>query len=247
MIPLVLLLLFALALTTGTAMIIFVVRWLRLRQLLQTPFIPPESWRPAFFATPRASYSRRPVCWLAIRCHNLLAVQSGLGLHNPKPCSWTEGLANDEKLFIAPPVNGWTLVIGSGLPDPSDDVDACFRFVLGLSRKFGQVQFFSASRILHHHAWVRAERGRVLRAYAWAGTTVWNQGVRTAAEREMGLKCFEYGDPVERHSLAEPDVIASNVDKVPLLAARWSLDPALLDERLLEHERGISGEPSWRY
>ena len=73
------------------------------------------------------------------------------------------------------------------MPDPAVDVDACFRFVVDLSRKLGQVQFFSASRILHHHAWVRVEGGRVVRAYAWAGETLWSQGLRTPAEKELGM------------------------------------------------------------
>jgi len=38
-----------------------------------------------------------------------------------------------------------------------------------------------------------------------------------------------------------------NVEKVPLLAARWSLDPAAIDERLLAHARGVAGEPSHRF
>jgi hypothetical protein len=137
--------------------------------------------------------------------------------------------------------------MGSGLPDPSDDVDACFRFVLGLSRKLGQVQFFSASRILHHHAWVRAERGHVVRAYAWAGKTIWKQGLTTAAEKELRLKCFEYADPPQTTLFGEPEGIAANVDRLPLLAARWSLDPGEIDERFLQHERGIAGEPSRRF
>src|SRR5690242_14444365 len=70
----------------------------------------------------------RPNCWIAVRSRSLPAVQSALGLHNPKPCSWMDGLAGEQKLFIAPPVKGWILVMGSGLPEPSEDVDACFRF-----------------------------------------------------------------------------------------------------------------------
>jgi len=31
-----------------------------------------------------------------------------------------------------------------------------------------------------------------------------------------------------------------------LLAERWSLDPGRIDERLLERERGVAGEPPWR-
>src|SRR6185295_7557650 len=107
-----------------------------------------------------------------------------LRLNNPTPCSWEEGLARAQghKLFISPPVGGWILVMGSDLPDPGDDVDKCFRFILDLSRKLGHVQYFSANRVVDHHSWAQAEQGRVLRAYAWAGRTVWHQGKMTRAE-----------------------------------------------------------------
>jgi hypothetical protein len=41
--------------------------------------------------------------------------------------------------------------------------------------------------------------------------------------------------------------MSANVDRVPLLAARWSLDPAAIDERLLSREYGLAGEPSRAY
>jgi hypothetical protein len=167
-------------------------------------------------------------------------------MHNPKPCSWIQGLAGDEKLFIAPPVKGWVLVMGSGLPDPSDDVDATFRFLLQLSRRLGQVQFFSASRVLHYHAWVKADSGRITRAYAWAGRTLWTQGPPTPAEKELCLKCFDYFETSDPH-FGHPDPSSLNVDKLPLLAARWSIDPGRIDSHFLQMERGIAGEPSWRY
>jgi hypothetical protein len=239
--PALLLLLFSTALSIGSAIIVLLIRRARER-----------ATEPARGLEPACPYERtcifrRPGCWLAVKSRNLLAVQSALGLHNVKPCSWTEGLAGDEKLFIAPPVKGWILVMGSGLPDPSDDVDACFRFVVSLSRKLGQVQFFSASRVLQHHAWIRVDGGRVLRAYAWAGRTLWQQGSRTAAENELGLRCFDYLESAERLSFGSPDPAASNVDKVPLLAARWSLDPARIEERALEAQHGVAGEPSRKY
>jgi hypothetical protein len=193
------------------------------------------------------TFLRRPVCWLAIRSRNLLAVQAALGLQNAKPCSWVQGLNGDEKLFIAPPVSGWILVLGSGLPDPNEDIDACFRFVTALSRKLGRVQFFSASHILHHHAWVQVDRGRVIRAYAWAGRTVWNQGKPTNAETELALRCYDYTDDCEHGFFSQANPVAVNVDKVPLLAARWSIDPGRIDERYVERERGIAGELSHRF
>jgi len=239
--PVLLLLLFSFALSAGAGMIVLIIRLVRARPAVAEPEL---SLFP-LYACERTCYSRRPNCWLAVKSGNLHAVQSALGLHHAKACSWMEGL--EEKLFIAPPVKGWILVIGSGLPDPSEDVDVCFRFVLELSRKLGQVQFFSASRILHHHAWVQANSGRVIRAYAWAGKTLWQQGLRTRAERELDLRCFDYAEPAESNSSSQMDAAAANVEKVPLLAARWSLDPAGIDERFLESESGIAGESSRRY
>jgi hypothetical protein len=154
---------------------------------------------------------------------------------------------SEQKLFIAPPIHGWILVTGCGLPEPSDDVDACFRFLLDLSRKLGQVQFYSANSILGHHAWVRAEAGRIVRAYAWAGKTLWNQGAKTPAEIALSLKCFEYFETPEATLFEQPDLISINTEKVSQLAAQWSIDPAAIDERTLDHACGIAGEPPRLY
>jgi len=75
--------------------------------------------------------------------------------------------------------------MGSGLPDPNDDVDACFRFVLDLSRKLGQSNCFSVSRALRHHAWVRAEGEEWLRPMPGQVARCWQQGSRTPAEQDL--------------------------------------------------------------
>jgi len=187
-------------------------------------------------------WSARPALWVAIKTQDVLAVQRALGLHNAKPCPCQKGLSGEEKLFIAPPVNEWVLVVGSELPDPKDDPDTCFRFITGLSRKLGHVELFSANRALYDHAWIRAEHGKIVRGYAWANSTLWNQGSRTPAERELDLASFDYGPASETNSWQVPDVIIANVDKVPLLAARWSIDPALVYERFPGHSHGVAGE-----
>jgi len=247
--PVLLMLVLSFALSCGIAMVVLLSRRARIHQpgihflrrhddgIGCTPFVHAHS----------TGFMSRPSSWLAIKSRNLGAVQSALGLHNVKPCSWLEGLAGDEMLFIAPPVKGWIIVLGSGLPEPNQDVDACFCFLLEMSRKLGRLQFFNASRILHHHAWIQAEHGRIIRAYAWAGRTLWNQGKTTLSERELGLKCFDYSDPAQPFPYSMQEPIMANVEKVPLLAARWSLDPAAIDERFLEHERGVSGEWSRKY
>ncbi len=195
----------------------------------------------ADFPSAHNAFLNRPSSWLAIRSRDLNAAQQALRLHNPKPCSWLEGIIGDQKLFLAPPMNGWILIFGSLLPNISDDVDASFRFLTHLSRKVGHVQFFEANRALNHHAWVRLEGGRVVRAYAWAGSTLWNQGKQTRGEIELGLKCFHYFETPENNSRVS-DTLCSNTENVPALAARWSLDPASFDHHATQHVYGIAGE-----
>ena len=189
----------------------------------------------------------RPAVWLAVRASDPKAVQAAMGLNRSMPCSWSEGMTGARGFFIGPPVNGWIIVTGSGLPNPSCDVDECFRFLTALSRKVGQVQFFQADRVLHHHAWARAEDGVVTRAYAWAGETIWNQGAKTPAEAGLSMKCFGYGEDPNADLWAAVEWTAANVGKVPLLATRWSLDPARINARALNHANGIAGESSRVY
>jgi hypothetical protein len=242
--PVVLLFLFSISLSIGTGIVVMVIRRARQKRS-SAPRIAPSGPEPAGY-DPGCIY-RRPVCWLAIKSRRVLAVQSALGLNNAKPCSWTDGLTGHQKLFIAPPVKGWILVVGSDLPDPSEDEDACFRFIQQLSRRLGQVQFFQAVRAVQYHAWIKADSGKIVRAYAWAGRTLWCQGAPTSAEKELDLKMFGYTEAPERVSFTAPDVLFVNTEKVPLLAARWSLDPGRIDLRCLETECGVAGTPSRRF
>jgi hypothetical protein len=190
--------------------------------------------------------ARRATTWLAIKTGSVQLVQSALSLHDPKPCSWAEGLSGDheQSLFVSPPVAGWILVIGPALPDPAEDVDVCYRFLADLSRKLGHVQFFHVHHILNHHAWVRIDAGRVIRAYAWAGKTLWNQGPPTPAEHTLHMRCYDYGETADAALLASAELVPANAEKVHLLAARWSLDPGEPGLRGVGHERGIIGEAS---
>jgi len=187
-----------------------------------------------------------PCRWLAVRSNDPQEVQNALNLTNATSCSWEEGLAEarERKLFISPPIGEWILVMGSGLPEPAEDVDQCFRFLAGLSRKLGHVQFFSANRVLLHHAWAQIETGRVIRAYAWAGQTQWNQGKKTSGEIQLRLKCFDYCESAGKASYDHNEAFSNNTEKVPLLAAKWSVDPTAIEEKHFKAGHGIAGELS---
>jgi hypothetical protein len=204
----------------------------RLDRLITTPVL-------NFFPFPTMS-PQRPSSWLAIRSASTEAVKEALGLNRAAPCSWEEGLAGGHEFFISQRMHGWVIVTGLGLPSPGDDVDACFHFLTALSRKLGHVQYFHASRLMHHHGWARLDEGCVTRAYAWTGETVWSQGGETLPEVEIGMKTFAYGE----HSATILDA-ETNFEKVPQLAARWSLDPAEVRVTSARQATGIAGESAW--
>jgi hypothetical protein len=156
----------------------------------------------------------RPASWLAVRSLEAEAVRATL--------------PDNDEFFISPRVNGWVVITGPGLPSPSDDVDACHLFLTAVSRAFGHVQYFHMEKFSAHHAWARVDDGCVTRAYAWAGETVWNQGAITLAENALDFKCPGYGEDSEIGFWKAKENAAANMEKIPLLAARWSLDPEIL-------------------
>jgi hypothetical protein len=235
-----LLMLIPFVIVLGTAAFFIYIAWRRAKLLTSTT---PSGGLPTSAGTDvlRASPFEQPNRWIAIKASDPAVVQAALHLHRPIACSWEEGLAEarEDKLFISPSISGWVLVVGPGLPEPAEDVDLCYRFLTGLSRKLGQVQFFSASRVVNYHSWALLDRGRVYRGYAWAGETLWNQGLVTAAEKDLGMVCFEYG--TEQNSFAIRELLTANSDSVNQLAARWSVDPCGCSPAML-HGRGIVGE-----
>lgn len=236
--PLMLLALHMLALSVVTIIFIaMIVLHRRARSLQQTMQTGND------FLLTDLAFTLGPTTWLAVRSSNPKAVQTALGIGHPTPCSWREGITGGHDFFIGSPINNWIIVISSSLPQPGHDVDRCFHFLIRLSRVLGQVQFFTADPVLNYHAWVRAEGGVVKRAYAWAGKTVWNQGAKSLAEMELNMKCFGYGDEAATNDRVG-ETAATNVKKVPSLAARWSINPMAVDGNLQNHADGIAGRSS---
>jgi hypothetical protein len=172
--------------------------------------------------------AERPNAWLAVRSLPAETVRDALG--------------NRDQFQVSSQVNGWVVVTGPGLPHPDEDVDSCFRFLSGLSRQLGHVQFFHMEKFSGHHAWARMDDGCVTRAYAWAGETLWNQGAKTLAEKGLGMKCFDYGEDSGTGFHASKEYASGNLEKIPLLAARWSVDPGVL-----HRTDGLAGESSRFY
>ncbi|HMJ91605.1 MAG TPA: hypothetical protein VK530_17415, partial [Candidatus Acidoferrum sp.] len=184
-----------------------------------------------------------PARWLAVRTQNPRLVQNALGVQHPRACAWSDALSTpfEPRLFISPPVRGWVLVMGCDLPDPTDDVDKCFLFLTHLSQKLGEVQLFTRNRVVCHHGWVRCNAGKVLRAYVWAGETLWNQGPATEVERDLKLRCLGYAEDSDVLGLAGHELLSLNTERVVRIAGAWSLDPTNVEADALD-AKGIAGD-----
>lgn len=199
---------------------------------------------------PWASTSRKrtfhqvaPQRWLAIRAMPNVSVQAVLGPIAAPCVPWSEALASQQerRLFFSPAVDGWTLVIGAALPDPGKDIDALFHFLRFMSSHLGEVCFFSIDRVLGTHGWVRLNHGRIVRAYVWAGSTLWNEGRIGTEERELGLQTRAYCEQPEPVAFGEISQEIMNLGRILFLARRWSIDPFMASEIILHLEAVGSG------
>ena len=185
-----------------------------------------------------------PETWLAVHCANPRAVQDALRLNNARPCSCQEGMQSqdDNHLFITPPVRGWTLVVGPGLPVPERDVDEIYHLLVRLSLSLGEVCYFHSRTALDHHAWGNAVLGRIQRGYAWTDGCLWNQGKVTKAENDLKLDLSPIGRTLEELTFTERQNLTDNTTRLQELASRWSVSPIHLRELPANFHVGIAGE-----
>ena len=159
---------------------------------------------PAISSTPDKPQAFGYKCfWLAIHNENAGTIMDALKLKNRQPANWASGIRQAyglKKVFVTPPVQGWTLVAGLALPDAGDarHPDRCTPLLRDLSRQLGQVQYFGTHRVVEYHAWAKAENGAITRAYAYVGeegVTLWNIGPKTPEEKALG---FAFDDSKSR-------------------------------------------------
>lgn len=169
-----------------------------------------EAGRPTFAA-------RRH--WLAIRGHDPQRVLAALPILGAERASWrscAEAL-DGPRLLVSRPSDGWIVVLGGALPGPGHPLtpgggaaswfpDRATPLVVDLSRRLGTVQYFAAAPAFDLHAWAWAEGGQIVRSFAYAGasgTTIWNVGQATDAERRL-LPHGEMAYEVARSWSVEP-------------------------------------------
>lgn len=210
-----------------------------------TPPISPES-----NASPTSVLSRDPdlpgsfgykVAWLAIP-GSADEIFACLGAQEINEANWRTGIdlayTNQGYVFVSPPIQGWTFVIGRGLWNRTDiygdksRLNEVLSFFEQFSSKIKNFCYFHTDRISETHAWVRYCDGRLKRAFYFSdGEIAYQAGVMS--EEEEDLSMFEVGEDE-----GETYVFVDEAD-VHTLAAQWSLSPLDLVDMACEPSTGF--------
>lgn len=197
------------------------------------------------------------MAWLAVEGGHAARIIDALGLRDVGPVDWKAGLDRayewdlssrtgyGRHVFIAPPIDGWTLCVGTGLFAYTDDDGSDFgKRIAKLSRDLDtRVQYFGTHRVVEAHSWALAERGQLIRAYYYlgeSGQTFVDIGPKTVEEVALGFAFFD-----ERLPQAQSDGYWDRTDldfpgenHVMALAGAWSISPVDLDGRRLPSAQG---------
>lgn len=194
---------------------------------------------------------------MAVRTRDTARLINVIGIGPVRASGWSDGVAGVyadrgglNRVFVTPPVEGWSFVVSLGLPLPMGEayVDKATALIERLSDAFGPVGYYVSYPALDFYAWAWAQGGVLQRGFA-AGRegVVWNRGAVTVDERVIAPDFFalsevsggdqpgpsvEGGRPVGGggHPFSEADVLS--------LARKWSVDPTEFDGRG-DLDRGI--------
>ena len=197
--------------------------------------------------------------WLAIRTRDTERVAERLALTDTISVNWNNGLGTvyhategETAVYVTPPVNGWTFVIGLSLPQPMGKafVDKTIPLLLDLGSQFIEVHYYLAYPPLDCFAWARVIDGRIVRAYAVNDEgIVWNKGKPTREEKTLGNKLYEVrGVKKRRGPDGEGELILYPTEQhVMQLAGKWSVDPTRLDTMMMPPAHGVLGHAPMRW
>lgn len=178
--------------------------------------------------------------WIAVRSDDRDAVVAGIGLTEVREASWPEALgacnAYMGEFLVTPPLPGkggnWVLVGGLVL-DPIGDGGE----LAELSARLGtEVQLFHTHRTVDDHAWMRAVKGQLVRAFHFSMESIrlWDGKPDAVEQQASNGALANYADVSTRPEalgLLEQGgenflyVTEEDVDNV---AREWSLSPLFL-------------------
>jgi hypothetical protein len=173
----------------------------------------------------------RKAAWLAIKDTRVDRILEALQLAHIRVAGWPEGMSaaydhhDSRAVFVTPAIGAWVLAVGT--PIAALGVEPIVRLSGALA---SEVIRFATHRVSAYDAWIRADRGALIRAYELAdGEVLIDQGAITADELALGL-----ADGPPDH---EATVLA--------LAGTWSINPDQLESYGEVGTGWIAVAPAW--
>jgi len=188
--------------------------------------------------------------WFAIKSVHSEELVKILNLADIRPCNWQMGIekAYENSVFITPPINGWTLACGRGLPpgDTKEGIEFVKGILQNLSKYYGEAQFFCTHRVTEYHCWIKAIEGDIQRVYSYLGESGENimiEGEATEFEKTLHLVDTFSGEAGEDNYFEREDITLPDEEIVMNVAENWSINPTTLESRNdIIPELGLLGE-----
>ncbi len=184
--------------------------------------------------------------WIAARAPSAQAVAEALEIDDLHVSNWESGLTAAESypsdyVFVTPPISGWVLAVGVGLPDPGDPkLLPCWRSLMAaVSQRFGEAWFFGNHRVSSYSVWACYSKGTERRLFAHAeGALIYNYGEPLPEDADLIRRlpnptATDFDPEIAEHEPDENDVLR--------LAAAWTIDPSSIGSLDLPPSVGIVG------
>lgn len=186
--------------------------------------------------------------WFAVKSSNTEEVANALHLKNVKPSGWQEGInsAYKGKVYVTPPIEGWVLAVGWGLPvgDSEESIAALQKQANQLSQQFGEAQFFGTHRVVEYHCWLKSINGEIKRLYSYIGESGENLGIigePTDAESNYILIDTASEEAKQESYWERENLTIADEEIVMQIAEKWSVNPTTLEDRNNIKDLGLLG------
>ena len=183
--------------------------------------------------------------WFAVKANSKEEIAELLKLRILGKSNWKNGVeqAYDNRIFITPEINGWTLICGNGFLTMLDKESVDVSILNLLSSKFGEAQYFYSHRITEYHIWAKSENGKLKRYYSYIGEQGENlriEGEPTEIEKGRNLVNTFSEEANNEEYFDNESLVIPDESLVMDIANNWSINPTKLENyRNIEKEFGL--------
>jgi hypothetical protein len=167
--------------------------------------------------------------WLTVKSDDKIKITEYFNFKETKEANWEHGIhaAYHKNIFITPPIDGWTIILGGFLGEL--ETKQVKMFLSKASKVFDECHLFSTHRVVDYYCWYLFRKGQLIRGYSFAERkTLETIGKKTSAEKEYKLPdtiLNNYSDS-DWEKLDVPDE-----DMLMKIAGSWGVSPDKLSGR----------------